>query len=122
MPLIVDTPEDDGNSLDPVAYERFATLFKEAKEKSEYFGHEHLRQVGLYFSAKTRDWYGREDPQRYFRAFVGAHRIMVESHIPVAFLFDEDVTLERLAGVPPYLPCQYRYTQRRPRWSCFAGM
>jgi hypothetical protein len=100
MPLIVDTPEDDGNTLDPVAYERFAILFKEVKDKAQYFGHEHLRQVGLYFSAKTRDWYGREDPQRYFQAFVGAHRIMVESHIPVAFVFDEDVTLERLREFP----------------------
>ncbi len=100
MPLIVDTPDDDGNTLDPVAYDRFAALFKEVKDKSQYFGSEPLRQVGLYFSAKTRDWYGREDPQRYFRAFVGAHRVLVESHIPVAFVFDEDATLERLLEFP----------------------
>jgi hypothetical protein len=31
---------------------------------------------------------------------VGAHRIMVESHIPVAFVFDEDVTLKRLQEFP----------------------
>jgi len=100
MPLIVDTPGDDGNTLDPVAYERMGALFREVKQKSEYFGHEPVRQVGLYFSAKTRDWYGREDPQRYFPSFIGAHRILVESHIPVAFLFDENVTLERLKQFP----------------------
>jgi hypothetical protein len=100
MPLFVDTPGDDGNSLDPVAYERMRALFGEVKEKKQYFGFEPVRQVGLYFSAKTRDWYGREDAQRYFQPFVGAHRILVESHIPVGFVFDEDVALGRLQQFP----------------------
>ncbi|MBV8819958.1 MAG: alpha-L-fucosidase [Acidobacteriaceae bacterium] len=99
-PLMVDTPEDDGNSLDPVAYERMGALFREVKAKIQYFGYEPVRRVGIYFSAKTRDWYGREDPQKYFASVVGAHRILVESHIPVAFVFDEDITLDRLQQFP----------------------
>jgi hypothetical protein len=75
-------------------------VFRDVKEKKESFGHEPVLQVGLYFSARTRDWYGREDPQRYFHSFVGAHRILIESHIPVAFLFDENVSLERLKQFP----------------------
>lgn len=31
---------------------------------------------------------------------MGAHRILVESHIPVAFVFDEDVNIERLRQFP----------------------
>lgn len=100
MPLLVDTPQDDGFTLDPAAYERMGALLHEVREKKPLFGHEPFLQVGLYFSARTRDWYGRDDPQRYFRSFAGAHRILVESHIPVAFLFDENISLERLKQFP----------------------
>jgi hypothetical protein len=96
MPLFVDTPADDGGTLDPVAYSRMGSIFKEIREKVEYLGHEPLCHVGLYFSAKTRDWYGRDDPMRYLRGFIGAHRILVESHIPVGFVFDENLTWKRL--------------------------
>jgi Hypothetical glycosyl hydrolase 6 len=100
MPLFVDTPEDDGNTLDDVAYERMGSVFAEAAEKTAWFGYEPVRQCGLYVSSKTRDWYGREDPQRYFKSLMGAHRALVESHVPVGMLFDEAVTLEQLAGFP----------------------
>lgn len=100
MPLFVDTPQDDGFTLDPAAYERMGMFFHEVKVKRELFGYQPVLQVGLYFSARTRDWFGREDPQRYFRSFVGAHRILVESHIPVAFLFDETVSLKWLKQFP----------------------
>ena len=100
MPLFVDTPEDDGLTLDPVAYDRMGAVFQEAKKKAEFFGHEHQRQVALYFSSKTRDWYGREDAETYFRSFMGAHQILIESHIPVEFVFDETVTLETLSRFP----------------------
>jgi hypothetical protein len=100
MPLFVDTPADDGGTLDPVAYSRMGAIFKEIHQKLEYFGHKPLCHVGLYFSAKTRDWYGRDNPMRYLRGFIGAHRILVESHIPVSFLFDENLTWERLCQFP----------------------
>jgi hypothetical protein len=96
MPLFVDTPADDGGTLDRVAYSRMGSIFKEIRQKMNYLGHKPLRHVGLYFSAKTRDWYGRDDPMRYLRGFIGAHRILVESHIQVGFLFDENLTWERL--------------------------
>ena len=100
MPLFVDTPEDDGLTLDRVAYERIGHVFSEVASKRRYVGHEPIRQVGLYFSAKTRDWYGKQDAQRYLAAFTGAHRVLVESHIPVGCVFDENVTLERLREYP----------------------
>lgn len=100
MPLFVDTPADDGVTLDPVAYDRMGKVFHEARQKAEFFGHEHQPQVGLYFSAKTRDWYGRENAEAYFQSFMGAHQVLVESHIPVEFLFDETITLERLRRYP----------------------
>jgi hypothetical protein len=100
MPLFVDTPEDDGLTLDPVAYDRMGRVFKEARQKEELFGHEHLPQVGLYFSAKTRDWYGRQNAELYFKSFMGAHQVLVESHIPVEFLFDETISLQNLKRYP----------------------
>ena len=85
MPLFVDTPADDGGTLDPVAYSRMTEVFREFETKKDLFGYGPVHQVGLYFSSRSRDWYGREDPQKYLRAFTGAHRILAESHIPVAF-------------------------------------
>ncbi len=96
MPLFVDTPGDDGGTLDPVAYSRMTSVFREIEAKKEFFGHEPMLQVGLYFSSRSRDWYGRDDAQRYLRGFTGAHRILVESHIPVSFLFDENLSWDHL--------------------------
>jgi hypothetical protein len=100
MPLFVDTPADDGGTLDPIAYSRMTSIFEEIRQKQSYLGYRPARSVGLYFSSKTRDWYGREDAVRYLRGFVGAHRILVESHIPVGIVFDENVTLGRLKEFP----------------------
>ncbi len=68
---MVDKTAYDG-WLDPVAYERFGQAFAEVHAKREHFGQAPLADVGLYFSALSRDWYGREDPPRYFQAFQGA--------------------------------------------------
>ena len=73
---------------------------RKQRSKAEFFGHQHVPHVGLYFSVKTRDWFGRENPTGYFRSFMGAHQMLVESHFPVEFLFDETVTLETLQRYP----------------------
>ena len=99
MPLFVDTPNDDG-TLDRLAYKRMAQVFKDVKKREAYFGFESVKEVGLYFSLKSRDWYGKDDPLRYLEAYVGAHKAVVESHRQVSTVFDENVTLERLKEFP----------------------
>ena len=65
---IVDKTAFDG-SLDPIAYERFRQSFAEVQQKRAHFGHQPVYDVGIYFSSRTRDWFGREDAGRYFQAF-----------------------------------------------------
>lgn len=101
---IVDKSNYDG-SLDKVAFERIGRVFEKARRRSEYFGHQPLPEVGIYYSCRTRDWYGREDRFKGLSAFAGAHKALMQSHIPMGMLMDENVSLSRLQEFPViYVP------------------
>lgn len=96
---MVDKAGFDGQ-LDPVAYDRIGAAFKEAHAKQAHWGHEPVAEVGIYFSSRTRDWVGRDQPAEYFQSFQGAHKTLVYEHIPWGILLDENVTLEGLRRFP----------------------
>lgn len=89
--------------LDPMAYARIGATFEEAQSKRAHFGQKPLAEVGIYFSHRTRDWVGREDPARYFLSFLGAHKAMTYEHIPYGVLLDENLTIEGLRSFPVVL-------------------
>ena len=89
--------------LDPVAYERIGIAFREAHAKQSHFGHTPVWDVGIYFSSRTRDWLGRNDPAGYFQSFQGAHKALVYEHIPWGILLDENLTIEKLNKFPVVL-------------------
>jgi hypothetical protein len=99
---IVDKTGYDG-WLDPVAYDRMGEVFQEAVAKEAYFGHPQLPEVGLYYSSRSRDWYGRENPSKYQQAFNGAHKVMFYEHIPFGVLLDENMNAEALKRFPVVL-------------------
>ena len=78
---MIDKTAYDGG-LDPVAYQRIGDVLREARAKRGHFGQDPVREVGLYFSARTRDWVARENPTTYFQSFQGAHKACVLEHIP----------------------------------------
>jgi hypothetical protein len=96
---MVDKTGYDGR-LDPVAYRRIGEAFRDAKALREHFGHRPVREVGLYFSTRSRDWYGRDKPSRYFQAFQGAHRALVLEHLNWGVVLDENADDATLAGFP----------------------
>lgn len=96
---MVDKTGFDG-ALDPVAYERIGSAFKECRDKRDHFGHEPVYDVGLYFSSRTRDWYAREEPGKYFRSFQGAHRVCSMEHLQYGVILDENISQESLAKYP----------------------
>ncbi len=96
---MVDKTAFDGG-LDPVAYERFGAAFEEVARKKSHFGQPSLYEAGLYFSSRTRDWYGRDRPAEASRAFQGAHKAMAYDHVPWGVLLDENLTLESLRRFP----------------------
>ncbi|MDR3623170.1 MAG: beta-galactosidase trimerization domain-containing protein [Paludisphaera borealis] len=96
---MVDKTGYDGR-LDPVAYKRIGEAFRDANAGREHFGHRPVQEVAVYFSSRSRDWYGREHPDRYFRAFQGAHRALVLEHVPWGVALDENATDATLAAFP----------------------
>jgi len=95
----VDKADYDG-SLAPVAFERIGEGFGEARQKVAYFGHPTLPEVGIYYSSRSRDWYGRENGPKYFSAVVGAHKAFLQSHIPMGIIMDESASADRLSEFP----------------------
>jgi hypothetical protein len=93
---MVDKTGYDG-ALDPVAYERTGEAFREVLGKREHFGQPVAAEVGLWFSARSRDWYGRETPARAWQGFLGAQRTMAHEHIPYGVILDENVDQATLA-------------------------
>ena len=101
---IVDKTAYDGQ-LNPVTYERIGKVFTEAQEKRPHFGQSPWQEVGVYYSSTSRDWHGRESPDKYQRSFVGAHRALTYSHIPMGVLLDENISPRKLENFPViYLP------------------
>jgi hypothetical protein len=92
---IVDKIRYDGTQ-DPLVYERIGKVFGEAKSKQQYLGHRPLQEVGLYYSARSRNWFGQEEPGKYMHAFWGAHKALMDSHLTMGMIMDENVSAERL--------------------------
>lgn len=96
---IVDkTPFDGG--IDPVAYGRMGEVFQEVQRKREHFGQAPLYDVGLYYSHRARDWYGRGQKEKYQQSFLGAHKALVYAHFTVGVLLDENLSEQALAPFP----------------------
>lgn len=96
---MIDKTAFDG-SLDPIAYQRFGQLFKEVRRKKNLFGHTPVYDVGLYFSSRSRDWYGRDEPARYFKAFQGAHKACVYDHLQFGVLHSDNLSLDGMRQFP----------------------
>ncbi len=96
---MVDKTGFDGG-LDPVAYQRFGSLFREVQEKREHFGQPFVDEAGLYFSSRTRDWVGRESPGAYFQSFQGAQRALALEHLQFGVALDENATGDSLRTFP----------------------
>ncbi len=96
---IVDKTPFEGQ-LDPVAWRHYGLLFEEARRFRDLFRGEPVWDVGLYFSSRTRDWWAREDKDRYFTSFYGAHKAMVYDHLTWGVVLDETLDLENLRKFP----------------------
>lgn len=99
---IVDKTPFDG-SVDPVAYGRMKEVFQEVKRKRDLFGHTPQYDVGLYYSHRARDWYGRGQKEKYQQAFFGAHKAMTYAHLTCGVLLDENLSLDALRKFPAVL-------------------
>lgn len=53
--------------------------------------------VGIVYSVKTRDNYAGANVPAFMHSFLGAERMMVESHIPSGYLIDRQIDIEHLS-------------------------
>lgn len=105
---IVDKTPDSG-VIDPVAYGRMGEVFKEVQAKRAEFGQPLLYEAGLYYSARSRDWFGRAEPEKYIQPFFGAHKSLAYAHIPAGVLLDENLSPAALAEFPVVVLCSTSY-------------
>jgi hypothetical protein len=96
---IVDKTAFDG-ALDPEAYDRIGRAFEEARQWQPQFGQKPVFEVGLFYSSRSRDWMGREDPLRWMQSFLGAQKAMAYEHLPYGVVLDENATPQTLAQFP----------------------
>jgi hypothetical protein len=101
---MVDKTAFDG-SLDPVAYQRIGEIFAEALRKREHFGHTPIYDAGLYFSSRSRDWMGKENPGEWMQSFYGAHKALRYEQLSCGVILDENATLDRLLQYPVVILC-----------------
>jgi hypothetical protein len=93
---MVDKTAFDGG-LDAAAYERIGEAFADALRVREHFGQQPVYEAGIWFSARSRDWIGREQCGPWSRSFLGAHKALAYEHIPWGVVLDENVDRERLS-------------------------
>jgi hypothetical protein len=75
-------------------------VLREARDKREHFGQPPVYDIGLYFSSRSRDWVGREQPGNYFLSFQGAHQACVMEQLQFGVILDENVSSATLQKFP----------------------
>jgi hypothetical protein len=83
-------------ALDPVAYERIGDAFHDVLKCRKHFGQPPWQEVGIYFSSRARDFFGREKPFDYFHPFLGAQKALWYEHISWGIVLDENLSLDGL--------------------------
>ncbi len=76
---------------DPTALDAVAQAYSEFERIEEYLdGAEPYRYAGIIVSNNTRDYYGREHPERYVDSVRGIYYALIHSHLPVEFIAERD--------------------------------
>jgi len=84
-------------TLHDAMWERIDQVIDEIKVRERWLGGKPVKSVGVFYSEKTRIWYGRADRKnRYEANFLGACRALIEEHIPFNILTKLDK--EALSG------------------------
>jgi len=97
--MLIDQPFHDG-TLDEVAYELMREVFEEIEAKRQTFLGKSVKHIGLYYSTRNRDYFGRSNQRIFLLPVMGAYKALTESHFPIDFVFDETLTLKTIEEFP----------------------
>lgn len=95
MVVIDDEPFADG-SIDKELYRDIGSIYSEIEHRGELIGGDFLKHVAIFHSQATKDYYLNNN-ERFITTIAGAYRLMRECRYPAEFVFDENVTPEKLA-------------------------
>ena len=98
-PAVIDNAFPDG-SPDPVASERLEKVFKDINSKEQYLGYDsEFEFAALLYSKSSQDWFDIANPGKgvYGNGFIGAYKILLESHTPFQVISERSLTLEKLS-------------------------
>jgi len=92
-----DQPYFDGR-IDEVLYsEDLASIFGEINKHRSSVRGESVRYAGIYHSQKSKNL--QADPSKFIRDIAGTFRLLRDLHLQVDFVFDEDLTKEKLESL-----------------------
>ena len=97
-PSIADNLYPDG-SIDEGAYRMIGNIFGELGKKENYLDYEEeVKFAALYYSKDTLDYCGTVYPgeNRYTKSIEGAYKFLIEQHMPVQLVVEQDLTQENL--------------------------
>jgi len=93
----IDQIHPDG-TLQEIVYETVGKIYSEIEEREEWLiDAESSNYAAVYFSEASRDFYGRDKPQRYLLSFNGICKALVEGHIPFDIVLDRHINKESLS-------------------------
>ena len=92
---IDDEPFADGSIDENLYGETIKSIYSEIRRRSDLIGGDYLKHTAVFHSQATKDYYLNND-ERFITTVAGAYRLMRECRYPVEFVFDENVTLEKL--------------------------
>lgn len=83
--------------LEPRAYDVIGETFEEVERAEDWMTDaQPVRYAALLYSKRSRTFYGRNEPQPYMLAYLGAYKALLESHIPFSTVTDRSLTTEEL--------------------------
>ncbi len=85
--------------MDPRVVETIGKVYSKVKRVEEYLvDTEPAKYAALLCSQNSRDWYGKNDPEKHIDCFLGFYEALREEHIPFGILLDHHIDPEVLSG------------------------
>jgi len=91
---VVDQPYHDG-TLENSVYENIKDIYKVIQKRENIIfneKNENLKFAALLYSQNTFTYYCKDDLDKYILGFLGAYNLLIENHIPVDIISEENLT------------------------------
>lgn len=70
--------------------------FEFIKKMEKYTGGVPVKDVAIHMSGSARDYYGKQDAEKYFQGVLGFFEAVTELHYPVDFILDDQLIMENI--------------------------